>query len=100
MHVNVTKRPTGSNWFTFNVFNSFDFIDFVLVSFPLYLFWTYIFLAKNGTDQFQWGNSITTFAHRGERGPLKCKRMKTRREEGVISMQTFGYKCFNWAPSQ
>ena len=41
-------------WFIFNVFNSgFGFIDFVLVLFPLRLFWTNIFSQKNGTNQIK-----------------------------------------------
>ena len=36
----------AQNWFILNFFNSLGFIDFILTSFLLYLYWTYIFLAK------------------------------------------------------
>ena len=70
------------NWFIFNVFNIFDFTNFVLVLFPLCLFWTQIFLSKNGTNQIKWVHSIILFAFSREGCPLKCKRMQTGREEG------------------
>ena len=36
-------RGQTYNWFLSNVFNSFGFINFVLVLFYLCLFWTYTF---------------------------------------------------------
>ena len=52
-----SEDQIAQNWFLINVFNSFDFIDFVLVLFHLCLIWTYIFLAKkppkNGTNQLK-----------------------------------------------
>ena len=39
--INEAREPTS------NIFNSFGFIEFVLVLFPLCLFWTIIFLVKN-----------------------------------------------------
>ena len=41
-----SEDQLAQNWFTFNFFNSFVFIDFALVLFPLCLLCTYIFLAK------------------------------------------------------
>ena len=78
-----SEHQLTQNWFIFNVFsvfNVFGSIDFVLVLFPLCLFWTYIFLAKNGTNQLKWSRSIITFAFRGDGAPLKCKHMQTGRE--------------------
>ena len=60
-----SEDQLAQNWFTFNFFNSFVFIDFVLVLLPLCLLCTYIYLAKNGTNQLIWGHSIITFALRG-----------------------------------
>ena len=60
-----SQDQLAQNWFIFNVFGIFGFLDFVLALFPLCLFWTYIFLAKNGTNQLKWGHSIITFALRG-----------------------------------
>ena len=52
-----SEDQLAQNWFLINVFNSFDFTDFVLVSFHLCLIWTYIFLAKkpkkNSTNQLK-----------------------------------------------
>ena len=55
------------NWFIFNV-STVGYIDLVLVLFPLCLFLTYVFLVKNGTNQFKWSHSIIKFALRGEEG--------------------------------
>ena len=63
-----SEDQLAQNWFIFIFFNSVGFSDFVLVLFHLCLFWTYIFLAKDGTNQFKWGHSIIMFALRRGRG--------------------------------
>ena len=55
-----SEDQLAQNWVIFNAFNSCGFIDFVLISSPLCLFWTYIFLVikavlinLNGTIQLE-----------------------------------------------
>ena len=75
-----SEDQLAQNWFIFNVFNSFGFIDFVLVLFPLCLFWTYIFLTKNGTNQLKYHLIITfTLMRRGD--SIKIQ-MYANRERG------------------
>lgn len=64
-----SQDQLAHNWFIFNV-STVGYIDLVLVLvlFPLCLFLTYVFLVKNGTNQFKWSHSIIKSALRGEEG--------------------------------
>ena len=73
------------NWLIVNVF-SFGFTDFALVLFPLYLFWTNIFLEKLELINLNGAIQLLSSRLSGRRRPLKCKRMQAGKDGGHFSV--------------
>ena len=76
----------AQNWFIFNLFNSFNFIDFILVLFALCLFWTYTFFISNSIFEV----NIRVAQH------IFVFKVKSylRQQELLSNFQNFNFKKF------